>query len=294
MERRYITTKLNIGKGKKQKRMIDGYGAVFNEESKGLPFVETIRPGAFTKTLREADIRSLFNHDANLILGRNVAGTLRLEEDDTGLRYECDPPNNTWANDLAVSMRRGDVSEMSFMFDTIKDEWHEVDGITRRELLEVRLWEVGPVTFAAYPQTTVQARSAYYKQLEKRGANLAALLNRLIEQMLEDDPNLTRADIVADMAEEAGDIDPDTVNQILRAAVDCPPLVRLEGFARVLPATLDQLIAAAESDGCDYGDERSTEPGQGPHSCDCQHQKTTSGLTVARLHLNLNLLELGA
>ncbi len=142
---------------------IVGYAAVFNVPSVpiGLEgFREIIRPGAFSKTIKTADVRALWNHDTNYVLGRTKTGTLKLAEDDHGLAIEIVPPNTQWARDLMESIRRGDVDQMSFGFQTVQDRWKTENGQTVRELLEVELFDVSPVTFPAYPQTSVTVRSA--------------------------------------------------------------------------------------------------------------------------------------
>lgn len=143
------------------KPKITGYAAVFNELSEDLGgFFERIQQGAFSKTLKEADVRALFNHDPNYVLGRTKSKTLELAEDDTGLRIEIDPPVEAqWAQDLIVSMKRGDVDQMSFGFRTIRDEWVTAGDQIVRTLLEVKLYDVSPVTFPAYPQTSAQVRA---------------------------------------------------------------------------------------------------------------------------------------
>jgi hypothetical protein len=142
---------------------IVGYAAVFNEFSEPLGgggFREVIRPGAFSKTIKTADVRALWNHDPNYVLGRTKSGTLKLTEDDHGLAIEITPPNTSWAKDLMESIRRGDVDQMSFGFFAVQDRWSTENGQTVRELLEVELFDVSPVTFPAYPQTSVGVRSA--------------------------------------------------------------------------------------------------------------------------------------
>lgn len=139
---------------------ITGHAAVFNQWSEDLGgFREIIRPGAFAKTIKEADVRALFNHDPNYVLGRNKAGTLRLEEDKKGLAIEIDPPDTQWARDLTTSIQRGDIDQMSFGFRTVKDKWGDDGETNQRELLEVELFDVSPVTYPAYPQTSVGVRS---------------------------------------------------------------------------------------------------------------------------------------
>jgi HK97 family phage prohead protease len=143
-------------------RTIQGYAAVFDSMSQPLMgFREVIRKGAFKKTVRESDIRALWNHDPNFVLGRKSARTLRLEEDDKGLLTRIFPPSTTWASDLMTSIERGDVSQMSFGFQMVKDHWLQPgkDGLPVRELLEVRLFDVSPVTFPAYQQTEVHVRA---------------------------------------------------------------------------------------------------------------------------------------
>jgi len=143
-----------------QKPRIVGHAAVFNKLSEPMwGFREQIAPEAFKKSLGRDDIRALFNHDANYVLGRNKAKTLTLNEDDQGLAIEIDPPDTQWARDLQESIRRGDISQMSFGFIAVKDEWlHEKGKESIRTLLEVKLFDVSPVTFPAYPQTSVKVR----------------------------------------------------------------------------------------------------------------------------------------
>lgn len=138
-----------------------GYAANFGILSDDLGgFREQIAPGAFTASLGADDIRCLFNHDPNYVLGRNRSGTLRLSEDDQGLLFDVDAPDAQWARDLHISVQRGDVSQCSFSFDVIRDQWWTVDGGEERTLLEVKLADVSIVTYPAYPTTAVAVRSA--------------------------------------------------------------------------------------------------------------------------------------
>lgn len=140
--------------------VIRGYAAVFNQMSEDLGwFIEEIKPGAFSKTIKEDDIRALWNHDSNHVLGRNVAGTLALSEDERGLLCEITPPAAQWATDLTVSIERGDVSQMSFGFYARGEEWRRENDKNVRTLTDVVLFDVSPVTFPAYPQTEVGMRS---------------------------------------------------------------------------------------------------------------------------------------
>lgn len=157
LERRFLPTELRID-GKEQP-VITGHAAVFNQKSEEMfGFREIVLPGAFSKTIKKADVRALWNHDPNFVLGRNKTDTLKLSEDDTGLKVRIFPPDTIWANDLLESIKRGDVDQMSFGFRTITDQWRKENGEMIRELVEVELFDVSPVTYPAYPQTDVSAR----------------------------------------------------------------------------------------------------------------------------------------
>jgi len=138
-----------------------GYAATFNRLSQNLGgFVERVAPATFRSTLNQSDVRALFNHEPDHLLGRSSTGTLRLSEDDHGLRYEVDLPNTSLGRDVAELLRRGDISGSSFGFRTISDEWSETeDGYPLRTLTEVALRDVGPVTFPAYSSTEASLRS---------------------------------------------------------------------------------------------------------------------------------------
>lgn len=140
--------------------MIAGYAAVFNSPVDiGGFFREQVAPGAFKASIGNDDIRALWNHDSNYVLGRKSNGSLTLREDDKGLLFEVRPPETSWARDLMTSIERGDVSQMSFGFRVKKQEWDETEETALRTLLEVELLEVSPVTFAAYPDTSAGVRS---------------------------------------------------------------------------------------------------------------------------------------
>ena len=162
MERRTSTVSLEIRASADEPAatMIVGYAAMFNQMSDDLGgFREVIAPGAFTKALDD-DVRALFNHDANIVLGRTRSKTLRISQDEKGLAIEIDPPATAAAAALMESIRRGDISQMSFGFQTIKDKWEmNSSGEPLRTLLEVRLFDVSPVTYPAYSQTEVTLRS---------------------------------------------------------------------------------------------------------------------------------------
>lgn len=146
-----------------------GHALLFNKRTwigpKRWGFWEQIAPGACTKTIGEADVRFLINHDPNLLLARNKAGTLTLGEDAQGLAVDSDMAPVSYAQDLAVLLDRGDISQMSFAFETIQEKWEELDdGNELRTLLEIKLWDVSVVTYPAYEDTDAGLRSFAFEQ----------------------------------------------------------------------------------------------------------------------------------
>ena len=165
--------------------VIEGHAAIFDSLSQDLgfmfPFKERINKGAFKSSLEKDDIRALWNHDANYVLGRNKAGTLELTETNKGLRVRIHPPDTQWARDLTESIRRGDVTQMSFGFVVEKETWSVEGKEDIRTLEKVKLYDVSPVTIPAYIDTDVGVRSAmerynkYKQEKTKRQAELERL-----------------------------------------------------------------------------------------------------------------------
>ena len=139
-----------------------GHAAIFESPTWiGPPkwgFQEVIARGAFAKTIGESDVRFLINHDPNLILARTTAGTMTLAEDKIGLAVDADLAQTSYGQDLAVSLERGDMSQMSFGFRVVRELWEEIETepgvvIERRTLQEVELFDVSSVTYPAYEDT---------------------------------------------------------------------------------------------------------------------------------------------
>lgn len=174
-----------------------GYAAIFNSPSQPLPFIETIAPGAFKRTLSARNnVRMLLNHDTSRVLATEKARTLRLAEDSKGLHVEADLPDTTYGRDLSISMQRGDVDSMSFGFSVPRngDRWSD-DG-NQRTLVEVRLHEVSVVTFPAYEATTASVRdySALALRAEADEDEIAAAMEALVDGSLtEQQADLLRA-----------------------------------------------------------------------------------------------------
>jgi HK97 family phage prohead protease len=146
-----------------------GYAAVFNSPSEPLPFIERIAPGAFKRSLKARnDIKLLWNHDTGSVLGSTRAGTLKLEEDNYGLRVTAVLPETTLGKDVRTLVQRGDVSAMSFGFSVPAngDSWN-TEG-TERTLRSVRIHEVSIVAFPAYQQTAGTAAVRSFDGVAKR------------------------------------------------------------------------------------------------------------------------------
>jgi len=171
IERRYAPASLRADN---DSRKIRGHAIVFDVKSLNLGgFTEIIRREAVERTLREAlDVRALINHDSAKILGRTRAGTLQLRKDKHGLSVEIDPPDTTAARDILESVRRGDVTGMSFAFRTIEDDWHVEDGEPVREVLDMTISEVSIVTFPAYTATDVQLATRSLQRFQATGLSL--------------------------------------------------------------------------------------------------------------------------
>jgi uncharacterized protein len=188
-ERRVFSgSELRVGNSQGDEWALVGYASIFNSLSHDLGgFREVVAPGAFTRALKEnQDVRCLWNHSTDKILGRTSAGTLRLEQDRKGLLMRCQlDPAQQFHRDLYAAVKRGDVREMSFAFAVPKDsngeptgeQWDTVDDdsadntdrsqpsrparkVVRRTLTDVDLFDVSPVVYPAYQATTLAARAA--------------------------------------------------------------------------------------------------------------------------------------
>lgn len=150
---------------------ISGYAAVFGEETNiaGM-FNEVISRSAFDNVLGD-DVRALVDHNPEKIFGRTKAGTLRLEVDERGLRYEADIPDTQVGRDLVENIRVGNISQSSFGFSIDEEVWEERDGdLPLRKITRLaKLYDVSPVTFPAYEGTEVSLRKEARKVLDNAG-----------------------------------------------------------------------------------------------------------------------------
>ena len=139
-------------------------------------FRENIAPGSCSKSLREADIVALFNHNSGQPLGRTSAGQLTLKNTTRGIEPELTPVDTSYAKDLATLVKNKVIRGWSFGFECIKDDWTDDDGNlsdqwsgTNRTIREMKLVEVSPVTFPAYEMTSISSRDAVSAAREGRG-----------------------------------------------------------------------------------------------------------------------------
>jgi HK97 family phage prohead protease len=167
-----------------------GYAAVFDSPSEPLPFLETIRAGAFAKSLKSRNnVMMLWSHDTSQPLASTRSKTMRLYEDTRGLMVEADLPQTSLGRDVSELLRARVVDSMSFGFSVPRngDVW-SADGMTR-ELVEVRLHEVSVVAFPAYAKTSASVRSL--DALADRIGTDASVLSSALDA-LESGDTLTR------------------------------------------------------------------------------------------------------
>lgn len=174
-------TELRVARAEGGPTKLSGHAAVFGVEAEiGGYFRELMEPGAFRDAIERDDVRALFNHDSNFILGRNRAGTLRMSEDNVGLLVDIDLPDAATIRDLVVApVERGDVSGMSIAFVVLREEWDFSSDVPLRSIREVELYDVSVVTFPAYEQTDVALRSLTAKRPAAPVCQLPILRRRL-------------------------------------------------------------------------------------------------------------------
>ncbi|MYL56344.1 HK97 family phage prohead protease [Virgibacillus halodenitrificans] len=188
--REILTNKIEIREDEDGNRTITGYAVKWEKKSHVLgmffKFREKFKKGAFADSLNNDDQRYLWSHDVSKVLGRTKNNTLRLEEDDVGLRFELDLPKTTLGNDTYESIKRGDVDGVSFGFRKEDDEIEEPDNdLPIRTVKKAKLLEVSAVAFPAYPDSEVSARGydrmkQYEDELQEYREEKAAKIRTLI------------------------------------------------------------------------------------------------------------------
>jgi HK97 family phage prohead protease len=166
-ERRFVVSELeskhevrSIDNEEEDEYIITGYAAKYNSETDLGYIREVIMPNAFDEVLQD-DVRALLNHDESSILGRTKSGTLRIWADGIGLGYEVKlDKRNTDHMNTYYSIQRGDISQSSFAFIVKEQSWEKGEQTNLRKIMKVeRLFDVSPVTYPAYNDTSVASRS---------------------------------------------------------------------------------------------------------------------------------------
>lgn len=186
-ERLWMATGLEVRTKDTGGKMITGYAVKWEELSVQMggwyKFRERFRKGAFADSISKDDQRALWSHDTSQVLGRTKNGTLRLWEDDIGLRFEIDLPETTAGRDAYESINRGDVDGVSFGFRMNKEEWDETDPSNIiRTVLRANLIEVSPVAFPAYEgssEVSVRSQEDAYKRYREQNTKDKAEQDRI-------------------------------------------------------------------------------------------------------------------
>lgn len=157
-----VTVEKRMDDDEHEAAVIEGMAAMYNQRTDLGWYEEEILPGAFDEVMND-DVRCLLNHDPNFVLARSKEGkgTLELVLTNEGLMYRYTTPNRSYAKDLADAIETGDISQSSFAFRAKESIWVEREG--EKELRQIktieRLYDVAPVTYPAYSDTTVAKRS---------------------------------------------------------------------------------------------------------------------------------------
>lgn len=164
VEKRNLTTNsVEIREDENGMRTLFGYAVKWDMKSVTMGwrrFREQFKRGAFTESMANEDQLALWSHDTSKVLGRTKNGTLRLFEDEIGLRFELDLLDTTLGDDAYKTIKRGDVDGVSFGFQMLKQEWDEADpDNVIRTVTKAKLLEISPVAFPAYPDSQISARS---------------------------------------------------------------------------------------------------------------------------------------
>lgn len=148
-----------------ESRKVEGYALLFNTDSVLIlgDTIERIAPGALDGVLEKSDVLCLMNHDERrgvLARYRMGEGSLSLTVDEKGLKYAFEAPKSALGDELIESLKRGDISQSSFAFTVEKDKWEEIEEnkYVRTIIKFCRIYDVSPVYYPAYEDTSVALR----------------------------------------------------------------------------------------------------------------------------------------
>lgn len=178
-ETRALAQPLELRETETGGKIAGGYAVVYGSGTEiGDSFREVFETGAFAKAIM-GDVRALFGHDRNRVLGRTVAGTLRLTEEPAGVRYEIDLPETSDGRDMAISVARGDIRGTSFGFRSVRETWDDTTEPPTRTIHEAEMFEISPTAFPAYGDTSIALRSLDAARKERRAHNFSHAARRL-------------------------------------------------------------------------------------------------------------------
>lgn len=183
IEKRIIKVELRASDKEGEPAVIIGMPIVYNRESEDMGFIEINKKGSAKNAIGRSDARALYGHNSNSLLpiGRQSAGTLRMKDTNKGVEIEIDPPDTEFSRALMIAIERGDIAEMSYAFSIKDDIWEMRDGKEYRTIVEIQeIFDISPVAFAAFPDTTVALRG-----LDLFTANRDK--NKVLENQQEDD-----------------------------------------------------------------------------------------------------------
>jgi HK97 family phage prohead protease len=237
---------INIPVKVEKRGTIVGYPIVYSRDSEDMGFIEQIAPGAAKNALERSDIRALKNHDPSLIYGRQGVN-LTFSEDKNGLRYEATPIDTRNFKDVAEEINAGLLTGQSFGFTVLSDEWTDLEtDHPRRTITEIgEIYDVGVVTYPAYPDTTVALRALDAARAEISPApeqeaptfTLAEIVTLTIdgEEFVFDGEN--RFDLAAEKIEE------------IRASIS--PTTAIDADAELDPTITEDSVEVEERDAAD-------------------------------------------
>ncbi|AJH63254.1 Phage major capsid protein, HK97 [Bacillus cereus 95/8201] len=126
----------------------------------GNPFIERVMPSVFENALKRGnDVKLLLEHDNNMLLARTKDETLKLTETSRGLEMEANLVPSNQSEHIHALIKRGTLNKMSFGMVVLDDEWEQVDGVNKRSITELALYECSIVSDPAYEDSSVEARS---------------------------------------------------------------------------------------------------------------------------------------
>lgn len=240
-EVRYFPTRLEVrGLGGDEPPVVVGYATVYDEPYEVWDwlgsYTEEVTKGAASKTVKEADVRYFYNHDG-LVLARTRPGTLKLSDDDHGVRYEATlDTRQSVAMDLAYAIDRGDLDGSSMAFEVLRQEWN--GDYDYRWIKELKLFDVSTVAFPANPATDAGLRMQEALEAIVRGDAAPAMAE--LREISTRNPTLVReaigrleALLEGRQAQPPADLEPDR---------DTPSTISLDMARRTL--TLLELESA--------------------------------------------------